>query len=256
MLTNNDIKYIRSLSQKKYRQKYNNFVIEGEKMILETIFFAPDRLVKLYCLPEFENKYKKELSLFEEKIEVISLKELKKISNLKTPNQGLALIEIQKENIEDIGKFDFVLYLDDIRDPGNMGTIIRTADWFNAGCIVVSKDSVDIYNPKVLQSSMGSIFRIPVFKCDFERLKELYGDKTIKSYGMLMNGESIYETEYNFPLVIVIGNESRGISDDIIAKLDKKITIPRFNEHTESLNASIATAVVVSEVRRRKKIKI
>ena len=252
MLTNNDIKYIRSLSQKKYRQKYNNFVIEGEKMILETIFFAPDRLVKLYCLPEFKNKYNKDLSLFDEKIEVISLRELKKISNLKTPNQGLALIEIEKENIEDIRKFNFVLYLDDIRDPGNMGTIIRTADWFNVDCIIVSKDSVDIYNPKVLQSSMGSIFRISVFKCDFERLKELFGDKTMKSYGMLMNGESIYEAEYDFPLVVVIGNESRGISDEIISKLDKKITIPRFNQHTESLNASIATAVVVSEVRRKK----
>ena len=251
MLTNNDIKYIRSLSQKKYRQKYNNFVTEGEKMILETIFFAPDRLVKLYCLPEFEKKYKKDLSLFDEKIEVISFKELKKISNLKTPNQGLALIEIQKENIEDISKFNFVLYLDDIRDPGNMGTIIRTADWFDVDCIIVSKDSVDIYNPKVLQSSMGSIFRTPVVEMGFNDFQNVTRDRDFKYYGMLMNGESIYETKYDFPLVVVIGNESRGISDEIITKLDKKITIPRFNEHTESLNASIATSIIISEIQRR-----
>jgi len=251
MLTNNDIKYIRSLSQKKYRQKYNNFVIEGEKMILETIFFASDKIVKLYCLQEFSDKYKEELIRFKEKIEIISPKELKKISNLKTPNSGVVLIEMPEENESKIFNADFVIYLDDIRDPGNMGTIIRSADWFDVDCIVISKESVDVYNPKVLQSSMGSIFRIPVVKMDFEKLHNIVEERKFNFYGMLMEGESIYETKYDFPIVIVIGNESKGISEKIISKLDKKITIPRYNKYTESLNASIASSIVISEIKAK-----
>jgi len=252
MLTIKDIKYIRSLSQKKYRQKYNIFAIEGEKMILETIFFATDRLVKLYCLPEFKDKYLNILSQIEQKIEILSPKELKKISNLKTPNQGLVLVEMEYENLNKIKNSDFILYLDDIRDPGNMGTIIRTADWFDVDLIVVSDNSVDIYNPKVLQSSMGSIFRLPIVKMDFQKLLKFTENKNFKFYGMMMSGESIYEIKYDFPIVVVIGNESNGISEKIISKLNKNITIPRFNKNTESLNASIASAIVISEIKRSK----
>lgn len=248
MLTNNDIKYIRSLNKKKYRQKYNNFIIEGKKMLLEAIEFANNKIEKIYCLQNFYQSHENTLKPYENIITLISSNELKKISNLSTPNSGIAIISQDKIVPDQFELGDFVVFLDDIQDPGNMGTIIRTCDWFGVNNLLVSENCVDIYNPKVLQSSMGSIFRLPVLKSSFEEmLKITAGYKLI---GAILDGDNLYERKYSPPFVVIIGNESKGISDHIINQLDYKITIPRYGTDTESLNASVATGIIIGELAR------
>ena len=251
MLNKKDIKLIRSLRLKKYRQKYNYFIIEGEKLAIETIKCSKERIEKIYCVNEFFNKYISSNSSLEEMSIIISEKELSQISNLKTPNSVLILLKsFEETSIEPFKNSRLIVYLDDIMDPGNMGTIIRTCDWFGVDCLATSKNSVDIYNPKVIQSSMGSIFRLPIIKHDFHQLTSTLDNKIFTYYGTLLEGENIYKTNYQFPMVLVIGNESKGISNEIISKLDKKLNIPRINSETESLNAAVATGIVLADINK------
>ncbi len=251
MLNKNDIKLIRSLRLKKYRQKYNKFIVEGEKIIIEALKIESTNIDSLYCTNEF---YQENRALVNKKlsnVNIITDKELKQISNLKTANSALALVKIMgntgTDNLKDA---ELILYLDDIMDPGNMGTIIRSCDWFGVDALVVSPNSVDIFNPKVIQSSMGSIFRLDIFRYDFGQLQKLLNDK-VTYYGTKLEGENIQNITYDFPAVIVIGNESHGISAEISSKTGYNITIPNYNKSTESLNAAIATSIVLYDVKNK-----
>lgn len=242
MITNNDTKLIKSLLIKKFRQKYNKFVVEGVKNINELL----ESNVKI-------NKIFTTESLWADKnvTEIlISENELKKISQLVQPNTALALCEIPQEKA--IHLSGLTLALDDIRDPGNLGTIIRLADWFGIEQILCSKSCVDLYNPKVIQATMGSFTRVQINYVDLEKIIENYSHPIV---GTFMVGENIYEFTTPENAMVVMGNEANGISDEIAQLITNKVTIPRFSKHqkTESLNVAMATGIVLSQLVSKKK---
>jgi len=238
MISKNQIKLIKSLQQKKYRKLYKLFIAEGVKVIQE-LLNSNYELVELFTTQELFTNVEKS------KLNFISEVELKSISALVTPNECLAVFIIP-EKIEVDYSSTLQIALDDIRDPGNMGTIIRLADWFGIKNILCSEETVDVYNPKVIQSTMGSIARVNVTYCDLK--KELLSTK-VPVYGTLLEGKNIYAEKLLQPGIIVLGNESNGISPEIQQLITHKITIPRFGtlQQTESLNVATATAIVLSE---------
>jgi TrmH family RNA methyltransferase len=251
VLSKNKIKLINSLKNKKGRQESGLFVVEGEKMVDELINsnFKVDCII---AIPEWISQNSniiKEIQSFE-----TDEPTLKKISSLTTPNKVLALAKIKesKINFEEL-ESDLSLVLDTIQDPGNLGTIIRTADWFGIKNIICSHNSVDVYNSKVIQSTMGAVFRTNVYYEDLENLFQKI-NSSIDVYGTFLEGENIYSNDLNKNGLIVFGNESKGISRSIEKYITKKITIPSFsslNGSMESLNITAAAAIVCSEFRRR-----
>lgn len=238
MISKNQIKLIKSLQQKKYRKLYQLFIVEGVKVIQE-LLNSNYELVELYATQELFSNVEKS------KINFISEAELKSISALVTPNECLAVFIIP-EKVKVAYSDTTHIALDDIRDPGNMGTIIRLADWFGIQNIVCSEETVDVYNPKVIQATMGSIARVNVMYCD---LKSYLLNVKVPVYGTLLEGNNIYKETLMQPSIIVLGNESNGISQEIQQLITHKITIPRFGtlQQTESLNVATATAIVLSE---------
>ncbi len=236
MLTNNDTKLINSLVKKKFRQKYNNFIVEGVKIIDETLK-SPLKIHKIFSTEAI-------FKGFESQTEIISERDLKKISQLVTPNAALALCEIPQE--KPIQTEGFILVLDDIRDPGNLGTIIRMADWFGIEQIICSRETVDLYNPKVIQSTMGSFLRIQINYTDLEEFFKHYDHPVL---GTFMEGKNIYQSEFPENAAMILGNEANGISEDLFPFITQKISIPRFGkkQQTESLNVAMATGIILSE---------
>jgi len=198
------------------------------------------QLDTVFCLPEFDCS-------FPEKTQHINERELHSISSLTTPNQVLAVFRIPNEN--PVLKTGMAVALDDINDPGNLGTIIRLCDWFDIPQIICSQNTVDCYNPKVVQSSMGSLARVQINYLD---LKQHLKTESRPVYGTFMTGESLYKTSFDQDCVVVMGNEANGISPEIRACLSKELSIPQFGSQskTESLNVAMATAIFLSEVRR------
>ncbi|MCK5781099.1 MAG: RNA methyltransferase [Flavobacteriales bacterium] len=245
MISKTQLKLINSLKLKKNRNKTGLFIAEGEKVVLE-LLSSNIKLHSIYCLEPFLVDNKLEIS----EINVITEAELSKISNLKSPNKVLGLFEIPK--FSEVREFDdMILALDDIRDPGNLGTIIRLADWFGISTILCSTNTVDAFNSKVIMATMGSISRVELIYCDLlEELKNM--DKAI--YGALLDGDNIYKTKLQPDGVLVIGNESNGISEEIQKVISDKVTIPQFGklQETESLNAAVATAILLSEFKSAK----
>ena len=233
MLTNNDTKLIKSLVKKKFRQKYNKFVVEGVKNIHE----VQKSQIKIERIFSTE-------PLFSDFEELISEEELRKISHLVTPNTALALCEIPHETTPDLN--GFIIALDDIRDPGNLGTIIRMADWFGIEQIICSNETVDLYNPKVIQATMGSFTRVRV---NYVNLKEILSTYKNQVLGTYMDGENIYRTEFPENAILLMGNEANGISDELNQFISQKISIPRFGKFkaTESLNVAMATGIILGE---------
>ena len=240
MLSKNQIKLIKSLSQKKGRLQNGCFIVEGIKGITE--FLKSDYNLKtLYTTkPIFEAP--KTL------ISEISEVELKKISALKNPNTALAIFEIP-EQVTSQGT-GLVVALDDVRDPGNLGTIIRLCDWYGIKDLVCSLNTVDCYNSKVVQATMGSLTRVNV---QYLELSDYLTSNQSEVFGTFLNGENIYTADLPATGIIVLGNEANGISEAIERKVDRKITIPQFgaNKATESLNVANATAILLSEFSRR-----
>ncbi|MDR6301288.1 TrmH family RNA methyltransferase [Mesonia maritima] len=182
-----------------------------------------------------------------DKLEIISPEILKKISNLSTPQTALALFKIPQHTIS--ADLDFAVALDGIRDPGNLGTIIRLCDWFGVSHLICSQDTVDCYNPKVVQATMGSIARVNIIYTD---LKTFIEKSNLPVYGAFMNGENIYKKSFSPKGIVVLGNEANGISSAIERLISQKISIPQFgeNQKTESLNVATATAILLSEFKR------
>lgn len=241
MLTNSDSKLINSLVKKKFRQKYNKFTVEGVKIIDELIK-SRYQIDKIYTTELFSTNSEVNQIL-------ISENELKKISQLVQPNTALALCEIPPP--KDLNLNGLVIALDDIRDPGNLGTIIRLADWFGVEQIICSQETVDMYNPKVIQSTMASFTRVQVNYVD---LKEVFSNYKKPILGTFMDGENIYKTDFPTDSIIVMGNEANGISDELLPFISNKITIPRFGklQQTESLNVAMATGILLSELNSSK----
>lgn len=240
MVTKNQVKYIQSLGQKKWRDKEDCFIAEGPKLIKELLDAKNCRIHKIYALKEWIDDTRTSADINE-----VSPDELQKISQLTTPNQVLAIAEKIKWENEPVIKGKVSLALDTIQDPGNMGTIIRLADWFAIKNIFCSTDSVDVYNSKVVQASMGSITRVRVEYLDL--LPWLKSNNDIRIYSTVLNGRDITKTEKINEGIIVTGNESKGISDDILKLSDAQITIPK-KGGAESLNAAVATGIILSHL--------
>lgn len=250
MITKNQIKYFKQLQQKRCRDTENLYIIEGIKMVNDALMNHSSDIKfiisTLEALPQI-------IEAEERTIEVVPFEIIKKISSLKTPQPVIAVmhIPVYEEKIL-ILKDEIVIALDKIKDPGNLGTIIRLADWFGVEKIFCSENSVDCYNPKVVQASMGAIFRVQVHYCN---LKELFHvNKNACIYGTLMSGESIFNTNLKLPAVLLMGNESDGISPELLNDVQRRIHIPNFSKKqakTESLNVSVATSIVLSELRRK-----
>lgn len=239
-LSKNKIKWIRSLHLKKYRDDLGLFIVEGEKMVLEAIDYASDSIEFIVHTEDFYFKKIKAESF------IVSTKELEKISTLKTPNKAFAILRKSKSNLLSNTK-ELIIALDGVQDPGNMGTILRIADWYGINQIVCSKNTVECYNPKVVQASMGAIFRIHTCYVD---LNEWLKDIKVPIYGALLDGENIYQRK-ELPIgVLIMGSEGKGISEDLIPFITDPISIPRFGE-AESLNVSVATGILVSEFLRK-----
>ncbi|WP_111308599.1 TrmH family RNA methyltransferase [Confluentibacter sediminis] len=237
-LSKNQIKLITSLKQKKYRLLYGLFVVEGIKTIKE-LLNSNLLLHTLYTIESFNIDVKDEI--------LISEADLKRISFLTTPNRALAVFKIPTS--EPIDTNELIVVLDDVRDPGNLGTIIRLCDWFGVKDLVCSNETVDCFNPKVIQSTMGSITRVNINYIDLPMfLKEV----DIPVFGTFMDGENVYNVSLPKKGVLVLGNEANGISKEIESLVKEKLAIPRFGkiQATESLNVATATAILLSEFRR------
>lgn len=240
MVSKNQIKLITSLLQKKYRKQEQLFIAEGVKVI-EELINSKFELEHIFSTSDIF------IDVSASKKTIISDADLKKISALKTANDCLALFKIPNEvSINDKG---LIVALDDVRDPGNLGTIIRLCDWFGISQIVCSYECVDVYNPKVVQATMGSIGRVAVA---YVNLEEYLAKTNVPVFGTFMEGENIYKKELPSAGIIVLGNEANGISKEIEKYVTQKIAIPRFGnlQLTESLNVATATAIVLSEFRR------
>jgi len=240
MVSKNQIKLITGLQQKKYRKEHKLFFAEGVKVVKE-LLNSNFELQHLYTTDDIFD------TVGRNKITLIADSELKKISALVTPNVCLALFKIKEEKF--YNNTGLTVVLDNVRDPGNMGTIIRLCDWFGIKQLVCSESSVDIYNPKVVQATMGSIARVNVIYAD---LGAFLKDSAVPVYGTFMEGENIYTQKLPESGIIVMGNEANGISPDIEALVSHKIAIPRFGDlqETESLNVATAAAIILSEFRR------
>lgn len=245
MLSKSQISFIKSLHQKKYRKENGFFLIEGIKSILEFLN-SNYQVHSIYCTTKISSalpKLKANINLFE-----VTETELEKISTLQTPQGILALVHIpskQAINFKAL-KNSFSLVLDDVQDPGNFGTIIRTADWFGIKNVICSENTVEVYNPKTVQSTMGSLCRVNVI---YTSLSDFLVKANLPIFGALLNGGNIYQTRWGTEGLILLGNEGHGISDLLLEKINIPVTIPSFGE-AESLNVAVSAAIFCSEISR------
>lgn len=243
MLTKSKLKYIQSLSQKKQRDDANAFIAEGPKLVKELLESAPQAIQEIFALKVWVEENQKFLT--KNLVAEISEKELERISLLSTPNKVVAILKKFDTGKTIITKDRIILALDTIQDPGNFGTIIRTADWFGVEQIVCSPDCADMYNSKVVQATMGSIARVKVFYADLE--KWLVSVKDARIYAAVLEGQDISFMKKINEGIILIGNESKGISDEILRLANNKITIPKKGK-AESLNAAVATGIILGQL--------
>lgn len=250
MLSNNKIKYIQSLKTKKVRQKYNNFIIEGDKMAREVLQNEELEIEGIFALPDWIETNRKLVNVHFNETISLTERELKKISSLTTPNQVLIIAKQSSFEVDFKGlKTSLSLYLDGIQDPGNMGTILRIADWFGIDWVICSPTCVEIYNSKVIQASMGAFLRVKIAVLPFETLRQKATD--IPVYGTVLDGQNMYEMDLKSEGVIVIGSEGKGISPEVMERLDHRISIPAHQSGgAESLNAAIATGIVCALFRK------
>jgi TrmH family RNA methyltransferase len=240
MVSKNQIKLITSLQQKKFRQLHKLFIAEGVKVIQELLdsnFVLEHLYVTESIFESLNNEFKT----------VITESELKKISCLSTPNNCLALFQIP--NSEMPSSSGLIVALDAVRDPGNLGTIIRLCDWFGVEQLWCNEQTVDLYNPKVVQATMGSLARVKLHYLDLE--KEIQ-KSNLPVFGTFMDGENIYQTKLPTEGILILGNEANGISSAIEKLVTSRLAIPRFGnlQKTESLNVATATAIFLSEFKR------
>ena len=238
MLSKNQVKLIQKLHQKKYRNKLNLFIVEGKKSINEFLQagYTPQLLI---ATEAFTTNVPQHL------ITSVSKDELRKVSTLQNPDEGLAVFEQPKH--KGILQEGVIVALDNVQDPGNLGTIIRLCDWFGVETLLCNTQTVDCYNPKVVQASMGSLTRVAVHYLD---LAAFLTTTALPVYTMDLEGENLYTATFPKDCILILGNEANGISSEVRALSNEVITIPRFSQHqrTESLNVAMAGAIILSEV--------
>ncbi len=251
------MKHIRLLRQKKYRDRYNVFVAEGDKIVQELL--RGTLQVEMICgLDSWVDGMQAQIPPHVQCI-TVSPKELGRISTLKTPNQVLAVVKQPAYPLpQEFDGNELILMLDSIRDPGNLGTIIRTADWFGVRHIFCSPCTADVYNPKVIQASMGSFIRIKVHYQALEGLIRVVKDK-LMIYGAFPEGKDVWSASLSLPAALLIGNESKGISADIASLTDHKLSIPHYHpgdgpQAAESLNAAMASGIMMACFRHKAQI--
>lgn len=248
MFSKQQQKYVQSLQIKKYRQEHQCFLVEGAKSVVE-LLNANFEIELLLCTERFFIDNEKKLKKIS--VEQISQAELEKLGTLQSNDAALAVVKMRENSFLSADKNEFVLVLDDIRDPGNLGTILRIADWYGIKKVICSQNTVDFYNPKVISASMGSFTRIKAYYSEISKYIENLDKKVnIEIIGTFLNSENVHRFEFPTSGYIVLGNESNGISEEVEKFITKKITIPRFGD-AESLNVGIATAVVLDNLRRR-----
>ena len=247
MLSKAQISLITSLQNKKFRLQHQVFVVEGIKSVLEFVH-SSYKVQKIFATAQGLTKLDKIPHNI--KLEEVSDAEFQKISSLKNPQGALALVELPQNSTLNPAalKGSHSIVLDDVQDPGNLGTIIRTAEWFGIKHIICSIGTVDAYNPKVVQATMGSLSRVEIYYVDLEEFIE---ENTLPTFGALLDGQSIYKTDFGHESLIIMGNEGNGIRPSLIKKINKAVTIPRIGE-AESLNVAVATTIFCSELSRQK----
>ena len=243
MLVKQKVKYIQTLGQKKFREQERLFIAEGPKLVKELLEADAASVKEVYGLKDWmeENHELLNKTVATEISEI----ELEKISQLTTPNKVVAIVQQYEVGEAIITKDQITLVLDNVQDPGNLGTIIRIADWFGITQIVCSPDSADMYNPKVVQSTMGSIARVKVYYTDLEEW--LGSQKDITIYAASLNGEDVTTMEKIKEGIIIFGNESKGISLELLNLANVKITIPKKGK-AESLNVAVAAGIILSHI--------
>ncbi len=243
MLSKSKVKYIQSLGQKKFRDEHNVFVAEGPKTVLDLAKGSLVKIQAIFALPGWLSQYRNSFG----KTEIVEIgeSELEKVSLLKTPNEVIAIVEKPEARDIDPEKEQVILALDTIQDPGNLGTIIRTADWFGLKNIICNEGCADIFNPRVVQATMGSIARVNCIYTDLG--KWLRHNEEIRVFATVLDGRPVSEMDRISSGVIVVGNESRGIENDILESANVRITIPRMGG-AESLNAAVATGIILSHL--------
>ncbi len=250
-ITNNQIKFVASLKMAKFRKEHNLFVVEGEKIIAE-LLNGEFEIHSIYGTEEWLQE--NELKLEKKQLPAckVSPKELERLSGMKSPNKVLAVVKMPSQRLPQGEDFDdLILTLDKIQDPGNLGTIIRTADWFEIKHIVCSNDTVDVFNPKVIQATMGSFMRVKIHYTELSVFFTQQVPEGTKIYGALLNGKNIYNENPPRNCILLIGNESQGISREIEKFVTHKISIPAHaNARAESLNASVAAGILMGIFRQ------
>jgi len=253
MISKNTIKLIKSLEQKKFRIKEKAFIVEGDKIVSELIN-SKFKIEKLFATSIF---LEKNISIISDLkiISEVTREELNQASLLKNPQNSIALCNLPetKKLPEKLDK-NLKIYLDDIQDPGNLGTIIRICDWFGIEQLFCSLNTADMFNPKVIQASMGSFCRVNVYYSTFDQVAKLAKSSGSVIYGALLTGENIYKQKLPENALLVLGNEGKGINSEIEKSIFNKIKIPEFNsddKFAESLNVSVATAIICSEFKRQ-----
>ncbi len=241
MLSNSRLKYIKSLTIKKFRLKHKSFICEGDKIVKELLQNQSFAVEIICALPDWLQENQPLLNLPADQLVQLNERELKKISSLKTPNQVLAVVKMPDFKQDADIPSALCLFLDDIRDPGNMGTILRIADWFGLPYVFASPNSVDFYNPKVIQSSMGAFLRVRSVQGELKEIMDRFPEK--KVYGADMNGKNIFTHPLDASGLIVIGNEGQGISESNAPLVQEWISIPS-RGGAESLNAAVATGII------------
>ncbi|MDF1696220.1 MAG: RNA methyltransferase [Saprospiraceae bacterium] len=246
MITQNQIKYIKSLHQSKFRQKYNNFIAEGDKIAEEILQNNTYKINAVYATEHWLNNNDQFARLHKNILTGISQGEMKKISALKTSSNVLLVLEKLPETINyTLMNEGHAIYLDNVQDPGNVGTIIRIADWFGITTVIRSKGSADFYNPKVIQATMGSFLNVHLFTEEFDQLSSM----NHQSVGAAMSGKNVMQFNWPTKTLLVMGNEGKGIQASIHHKLDHFITIDgSSNRIADSLNVGIATGILCAHL--------
>lgn len=240
MITAARSKFIKSLQIKKYRQQHNSFLVQGAKNIIE-LMNSDIQVEVFYLTHEFVDELSQQGVTLPSEIEVVNQKEVEKHSTFSSNNAGFAIGKIPQQEPFKTGD-DFIIALDNIRDPGNLGTIIRICDWYGIQHIICSEGCVDFYSPKVISASMGSFSRVKSYYCDLSEYLERV-EEGVPVLGAVLGGENIHQTKLPASGIVVIGSESHGISESILPYLTQKLMIPRFGG-AESLNAGIACAII------------
>ncbi len=248
MISKAKIQYLQSLQQKKNRQKFNVFVAEGEKICNEIIEQRQLEVEGIFALPSWAQTNKAALAFYKNVLHEIDDATLKKISSLTTPNQVL-IVAKQPAHVLDTPYIEqeLSLFLDGIQDPGNLGTILRIADWFGIKWVFCSPNTVEVYNPKVVQASMGAFLRIKTQTLEMSACRNFFPNLNV--YGAVLGGENIFTTTLTKNALLVIGNEGNGISAEVQRQLTQGITIPAYGNGAESLNAAVATGIICAAMR-------